>query len=68
MKYGIVLMSKNELLCDSGTNKPVTFVDKRLAWEAVRDYDSSGADMIVVDIAEWEKLRQESKLISGWLL
>ena len=68
MKYGIVLMSKNELLCDSRTNKPVTFVDKRLAWKAVRDYDSSGADMIVVDIAEWEKLRQESKLISGWLL
>ena len=68
MKYGIVLMSKNELLCDSRTNQPVTFADKKLAWKAIKDYDSRGLDMVVVDIAEWKKLCQESTLVPDWQL
>ena len=65
MRYGIVLMSRNELLCDSRTNEPVTFADKELAWNVIRDYKSSGMDMVVVDIAEWKKLCRETALMPG---
>jgi glutamyl/glutaminyl-tRNA synthetase len=68
MRYGIVLMSRNELLCDSRTNEPVTFADKELAWNVIRDYKSSGMDMVVVDIAEWKKLCRETALMPGWQL
>lgn len=62
MAYGIVRISKNELLCDSVTNRPIVFADKNSAWKKIDEYDRKGTDLIVVNIEEWEKLLRDSIL------
>lgn len=66
MAYGIVRISKNELLCDSVTNRPIVFADKNSAWKKIDEYDKKGTDLIVVNIEEWEKLLGDSILIPMW--
>ena len=63
MGFGLLRLSKNELVCDSRTNRPLTFAEKSAAWQALGHYDRKGSDLIVVDIAEWQKLCRDSILI-----